>query len=378
MAATTRIIAYCKGLQVNDVKTQVFSHTWVKDSDNVPSRGVVEGIEYFNTHMYKSTSSKIYKVLVDKPLMYIQTIRNIYKSHKEEKFDYILFAIDSVSFMRIYIPILVMLGIKLAFIVDEYPKPIRHLKTKIPYWMKLSYKFYHKMFKFRVLMTQNLQNYYDKEISIKDTHIMSTIVDTHRFDGLKKQEVPRQYMCYMGNFDLKKDNVDNIVEAFALISDKYPHIDLHLYGTPTAKDRSVIEELIKEKKLERRVFIKGRIDYNLVPQVLMNATILVASQPQTKRAEGGFPTKMGEYMMTGNPVVLNDVGEIHLYIQDGKNAYMVSPHDSQAYAEKLAYILDNYNEAMEVGARGKRYVLENFSVEKIGEDFRDFLLTRTN
>lgn len=378
MAATTRIIAYCKGLQENGVKTQVFVHNWIKSTDNIPSRGTIEGVEYFHTHMYNPSRSKIYKILVDKWKMYHRTIKNIRTSNNEQKIDFFLFTTDAVNFMWIYMPILRLLGIKLAFVADEYPEPIRNLKEKIPYRLKLFYKLFHRMFCFRVLMTRNLQKYYDKEIFVKDTHIMSTIVDTHRFDGLKKQEVPRQYMCYMGNFDLKKDNVDNIVEAFSLISNNYPQIDLHLYGTPTTKDRSIIEELIKERKLEERVFIKGRIDYNLVPQVLMNATILVASQPQTKRAEGGFPTKMGEYMMTGNPVVLNDVGEIYLYIQDGKNAYMVPPHDSQAYAEKLAYILDNYSEAMEVATCGKNYILENFSIEKIGEDFRDFLLTRTN
>lgn len=374
MAATTRIIAYCKGLQKHGVKVQVFTHNWIKDTDAIPAHDTVEGVEYFNTHMFKSTSSKLHKILVDKPKMYLKTIRNIRKSNKEQKFDYILIAFDKINLMRIYMPILRLLGIKLAFIADEYPEPIRKLKESIPVYMKLFYKIYHRMFRFRVLMTSNLQKYYDKEICKKDTHIMSTIVDTHRFDGLKKVNCGRRYMCYMGNFDLRKDNVDNIVRAFALIAEKYPDIDLHLYGTPTATDKAMIESLIMDNKLEERVFIKGRIDYNLVPQTLMNATVLVTSQPQTKRAEGGFPTKMGEYMMTGNPTLLTDVGEIHLYIKDGENAFMVSPHNPKAYAEKLRYILDNYDAASKVGERGRQYILNNFSLEKISSDFKDYLL----
>ena len=374
MAATTRIIAYCKGLQEHGVRTQVFVHTWIKDTDGIPLHDKVEGVEYFNAYSYKSTSGKLHKVLVDKPRMFLHTIKNIMKSNKEEQFDYILIAFDKINLMRIYVPLLSLLGIKLAFIADEYPEPIRRLKTKIPFTMKVFYKIIHRVFHFRVLMTRNLQMYYDGEICKRETHIMSSIVDIHRFDGLRKQEVPRQYMCYMGNFDLKKDNVDNIVEAFALISDAHPDVDLYLYGTPTSSDRKIIENLIKEKNLDERVFIKGRVDYDLVPQVLMNATILVTSQPQTKRAEGGFPTKMGEYMMTGNPVILTDVGEIHQYITDGENAYMVAPHDPKVYADRLNYILNNYEEAKEVAVCGKKYILDNFSTEKICKDLKHFLL----
>lgn len=376
MAATTRIIAYGKGLQEQGVKVQVFIHNWIKDTDSIPQHGTVEGVEYFNTHRYKSTSNKVHKILIDKPKMYLKTISNIRKSNKEQKFDYILIAFDKVNLMRIYMPLLKLYGFRLAFIADEYPEPIRKLKKKIPLGMKLFYKLFHRMFRFRVLMTGNLQRYYDNEICRKDTHIMSTIVDTHRFDGLRKEKCERQYMCYMGNFDLRKDNVDNIVEAFAIIADKYPDIDLHLYGTPTAKDKEIIENLIKKNKLEKRIHIKGRIDYDLVPQTLMNATLLVTSQPDTKRAEGGFPTKMGEYMMTANPTLLTDVGEIHLYIKDGENAFMVPPHDPKAYAEKIEYILDNYSMAIKVGEKGREYILDNFSLEKIGFDFKEFLKTK--
>ena len=295
---------------------------------------------------------------------------------EQQKFDYILIAFDKVNLMRIYMPLLKLYGFRLAFIADEYPEPIRKLKKKIPLGMKLFYKLFHRMFRFRVLMTGNLQRYYDNEICRKDTHIMSTIVDTHRFDGLRKEKCERRYMCYMGNFDLRKDNVDNIVEAFAIIADKYPDIDLHLYGTPTAKDKEIIENLIKKNKLEKRIHIKGRIDYDLVPQTLMNATLLVTSQPDTKRAEGGFPTKMGEYMMTANPTLLTDVGEIHQYIKDGENAFMVPPHDPKAYAEKIEYILDNYSMAIKVGEKGREYILDNFSLEKIGFDFKEFLKTK--
>ena len=85
---------------------------------------------------------------------------------------------------------------------------------------------------------------------------------------------------------LAKDNVDNIIRAFKRVCDDFSDVDLYLYGTPNDKDKSIVEGVIAELGLGNRVFIKGRIDYNLVPQTLANAEILVTSQPVTKRAAG--------------------------------------------------------------------------------------------
>ena len=122
-----------------------------------------------------------------------------------------------------------------------------------------------------------------------------------------------------------------------------------------------------------RVFIKGRVDYNKVPQILANATILVTSQPNTKRAEGGFPTKMGEYMMSHTPMIVTDVGEIHQYVQDGHTTYMVAPEDPEAYAEKLIYILDHPDEATHVAENAYAYAIKNFSAKEVTKDLLLFL-----
>ena len=373
MASTTRIVSYCKGIETYGIKTQVFSSVWVRDDSEIASNGYIEGVNYIIPHKWNTKKSKIHKVLVDKSLMYFKTIKLILKSHKEKPFNYLLIAFDQYDLHIKYAFILWLCGIKLAFITDEYPEPIRKLKPQIPTWMKYTFKLTHKFFKCRILMTNKIKEYYDNNIYPLPSHIMPSIIDTARFDGVEKKESGRRYMCYMGNFDLKKDNVDNIVKAFALIADRYPDIDLHLYGTPSATDKETIEKLIKQKSLEERVFIKGRIDYDQVPQTIMNATVLVTSQPQTKRAEGGFPTKMGEYMMTGNPTILTDVGEIHEYIQDGVNAYMVAPCDPESYAKKLAYILDNYDTALDVAKVGKKYILDHFKCENIAYNLVDFL-----
>lgn len=222
-------------------------------------------------------------------------------------------------------------------------------------------------------MTRNLQDFYDSKICPKPTLLLSTVVDTDRFMNVSQMKSERDYLCYMGNMELSKDNVDNIIRAFNIIRDDYPDLDLHLYGSPNSRDRNYLLSIIKELELGDRVFIKGRIDNRDVPKVLAGAKILVASQPDTKRAEGGFPTKLGEYFMSGVPTILTDVGEISVYVKDSVNGYLVLPSRPDLYAKKIQHILDRYQEALDVAQYAKMYVWNNFGYEVAGKNISSFI-----
>lgn len=373
MAATTRIISYSKGLIQNGAEVEVYSFIWRGDDSDEPIEGSIDGMKYVIPCKFHTKKGKLYHFLIDRPNIYGGTIKRIKESHKEKPFDCMLISFDGFNNYRYFLPKIAALKIPMVHIADEYPQPIRMLKKKISLWYKIRLKFYHRYFCKRVMMTKALENYYNTEISNKPTFIFNSVLDVTRFTGVKRQTVDRPYLCYMGNMQLKKDNVDNIITAFSLIAHAYPQYDLFLYGTPHHDDRLLIENCINKNMMSDRVFIKGRVDYSKVPQILANATILVTSQPNTKRAEGGFPTKMGEYMMSHTPMIVTDVGEIHQYVQDGHTTYMVAPEDPEAYAEKLIYILDHPDEATHVAENAYAYAIKNFSAKEVTKDLLHFL-----
>ena len=375
MAPTTRIIAYCKGLLQNGVKTEVFSFERFTDEKGKERKGLVEGVPYTIPYCYRQNlyHSKLYRIFIGNPLLIFYVVKSILKSNKYENFDFIFISFDSIREMFIYAIILRCFRIRLAFIGDEYPEAIRQLKDRIPSYQIQLYKWVYKLIDVRILMTDALKQFYDSNISIKPTYILSSIIDEKRFTDIQKQHTEREYLCYMGNLMLAKDNVDNIVSAFNLIKDRFKYIDLYLYGCPNKEDKKFISELIEKNNLSERVFLMGRANYNDVPQILANAKILVTSQPLTKRAEGGFPTKLGEYMLSGVPTLLTDVGEIKKYVTDGLNVYMVEPCNPVSYAEKLCYILENYSDALSVAGNAKFYIENNFIAKKATEGLVDFL-----
>lgn len=81
------------------------------------------------------------------------------------------------------------------------------------------------------------------------------------------------------------------------------------------------------------------VSYTEVPTILNEADVLVSSQPDTVRASGGFPTKLGEYLMTAKPVLCTEVGEIAEYFVNKKEVYLAIPGSPEDFADKLSYIL---------------------------------------
>ena len=373
MAAATRIISYSKGLIQNGADVEVYSYIWRGDDSDEPLEGCIDGMKYVIPCKFHTKKGKLYHFFIDRPNIYGGTIRRIKESHKEKPFDCMLISFDGFHNYRYFLPKIAAMKIPMVYIGDEYPRPIRMLKKKISFWYKIRLKFYHRYFCKRILMTQALANYFNKEISPKPTYILNSVLDETRFKEIVRQPVSKPYLCYMGNMQLKKDNVDNIIKAFSLIADDFPQYYLLLYGTPDSLDRQFIEDCIKQTRMSDRVFIKGRVDYKEVPQILANATILVTSQPNTKRAEGGFPTKMGEYMMSHTPMLVTDVGEIHEYVQDGITTFMVAPENPTAYAEKLRYILNHYDEATRVAENAYNYASTHFSTKDVTKDMLTFL-----
>lgn len=347
MAPTTRIIAYSKGLCANGADVDVYSFAFIEKEKKPIIDGTIGKVKYHMSPIHHTSNhfTNAFKRFFG---IRLKVIYDIYRAHKINPFKCLLISFDNLNYMLCFVPILRIMGIRLVFIGDEFPPPIRALKSEVPKWQLLVYKFVYFFIDKRVLMTQKLEEFYNTKISYKPTYLLNSIIDLDRFHDVVRQKVERPYMCYMGNMMLAKDDVCTIIRAFSHIAENYPDIDLFLFGTPNEADLHIVKSLINQLKLERRIILKGRAHYDQVPQILCSASVLLTAQPRTVRAQGGFPTKLGEYMMSKNPVLLTDVGEIRCYVQDNVNVFMVSPESPKEYAEKIAFILENKSMVLQV------------------------------
>ena len=70
------------------------------------------------------------------------------------------------------------------------------------------------------------------------------------------------------------------------------------------------------------------------------------------RSQARFPTKIGEYLASGRPIITTAVGEMPFYFKDGQNAFMCEPGDPRTFAQKILEALQNPELADQVGRQG--------------------------
>lgn len=211
------------------------------------------------------------------------------------------------------------------------------------------------------VISNALKEYFSsKGVDESKIHVINMTVDKTRFDGIQKQNVER-YIAYCGTASNNKDGVDQLIKSFALISEKYPELKLYIIGRiPNENESFGNKELVKQLGVSGKVVFTGVVPSSEIPQMLTNAEILALDRPENIQAKYGFPTKLGEYLLTGNPVVITKVGDIPLFLTDGINALIAEPDCPESFAGKLEWALSHKEEAHNIGLAGEQVALHHF------------------
>jgi glycosyltransferase involved in cell wall biosynthesis len=224
-------------------------------------------------------------------------------------------------------------------------------------------KFFFENLNGLALMTKTLERFYNEFPNPKPKllHLPMT-VDLNRFHKSKNSLwiKNRPYIAFVGVMNNAKDGVDILLEAFNKIHFKFPEFKLYLIGSWNY-DTPLHLDYIKKKSLEKKVIWLGELDRNLIPSILSNANLLVLPRPNSKQAQGGFPTKLGEYLASGVPVCATTVGEIPDYLIDNESVFFAIPGSTDSFADSMERALSNPELANKVGREGKRIAKTHFN-----------------
>lgn len=213
-----------------------------------------------------------------------------------------------------------------------------------------------------VISTPLKEYFSSKGVDVEKIHIVNMTVDGSRFEGIIKQDVGKQYIAYCGKATNNKDGVDKLIKAFSMISHKYPNLYLYIIGkAPNIKEPGNNEELANNLGVANKVVFTGVVPHADMPQLLKNATVLALNRPDNIQAKYGFPTKLGEYLLTGNPVVVTAVGDIPLFIENEKNGMLASADNDRDFADKIEWLLDHPEKSVEIGQRGQELAINAFN-----------------
>lgn len=200
-------------------------------------------------------------------------------------------------------------------------------------------------------------------IPSKKIHILNMVVDASRFSGISKSGEKERYIAYCGTATNNKDGVDVLIRSFALVAEVISDVKLYIIGDAPKDEMTGNAKLVADLNIQNHVVFTGKKKSTEIPQLLKDAEVLVLARPDNLQAKYGFPTKLGEYLMTANPVVVTKTSDIPLFLKDGESALLAEPGNCREISDKIIWALNNNVEANTIGTRGKQVAMTAFNSE---------------
>lgn len=371
-AASNRHLAYAKGLVElgHSVEFVLLNKQQWKEKEIFD-----QGIKFICVS--KGSVDKLSKI--EKLMIHYNTINNarrlLSSSHDKEEVSSLILLDTRIL---VLIPLLNQakkLGIKVFHERTEYPFIYggKTLIGKIVLYIYL--KFVLQKFDGLFVINNALKKYFFELTQSKvKIIIINMIVDSSRFEIVKNRPNDSlKRITYCGSVEGNKDGIPILIEAFSMIAKEFPSTLLILI-TASRRQQTKLDILKQTQELgiRDRVSLIGPLNREEIPKALCDSDILVLARPDNAQAEGGFPTKLGEYLATGNPVVITNVGEINLFLKDGFNAFISEPNSPEKFADKLREAIIS-EKAGQIGIEGKKLVYNEFNYLIQARILADFL-----
>lgn len=359
-AATNRVYTYARGFNNNGNSVHIicFENEYLSVND-----GVIDDINFY--HPFGQRKRNKYFILrrLQKFIKYFKTVVLIRKINRKDK----IIAINCWTMRPStqFFAFIIAKFLRTKMILERSEHPMRNYKDNglSQLYGKLNLALEIKLCDGIFCISNYLISFYnDRGLSQNRLFLVPSTVDTGRFDLHFNPPLSYKYILYCGSLTVLKDGVNILIESYAKISEKYPEINLVLIGKgDSVKDEMFMKELVMRLNIDRKVIFLGQLPRVDIPAYLSNAEVLALARPKSKIADAGFPSKLTEYLATGRPVVVTRVGEIPVYLKDNENAFLSIPDSVNAFAEKLDYVLSNYEFAQQVGERGKELTATVFN-----------------
>jgi len=159
----------------------------------------------------------------------------------------------------------------------------------------------------------------------------------------------------VGRLSNQKDPI-TMIEAFGIISKPFPNAHLALVGDGELKGK--ILEKIDQLKLNDRIHLTG--NKNNPWSVYHSMDLFIMSSIYE-----GLGRSITEALSCGVPVVCTDVEGVPEIVRDNITGILVRPKDSNKLADAIIRTLNDMETAKKMAEEGRRFVNDNFDVNKM-------------
>ncbi len=182
-----------------------------------------------------------------------------------------------------------------------------------------------------------------------------------KFIGPPSENAEKRRGCILcvGRLSREKGHLV-LVEALARLRDE--GCDYNCVFVGDGPLRGAIETRINELRLGSRVSLAGSLPSAEVLEMYKSAEVVVLAS-----FSEGVPVVLMEAMAAACPVVATRVGGVPELVKNGQTGVLVAPGDVRELSQAIRWVLDNPEQARQLGVNGCAFVRRQFDLE-IGVD----------
>ena len=208
-------------------------------------------------------------------------------------------------------------------------------------------------------------------LSLKNKELTDEEIKWH----ITKAGIPtdKPIITQVSRMDPWKDP-EGVVEVYRMIREKVDCRLVFCYNVATDDPEGM---KIYDKVYTRCLDFVERGDVIFVMgnnALLVNAIQRFSTVILQKSVKEGFGLTVTEALWKAKPVVAGNVGGIPSQIKDGKNGFLVDPHNYRVCADRVIELLKNPKLAKEMGEKAKENVRQNFLTTRLLSDYLDLVV----
>lgn len=377
MAAAKRRLCYAKGLIAagNKVEVHIYNRCFnIGDNDGFKEKGIYNNIPYnYIAGKYKRKN----KILRGIDWYLIDNIKSFaYALRIVEKNDIIYCYFYPVL---LQILLLIVSKIKKAKIVKEtceHPSALgkNTIWNKCCRWFE--YRFVMPHYDGFIPISCELENFVNKYKKKNAKSIIIPILvddDLYNIDFSKYSSpynVP--YIIHTGTMLEQKDSISKIITAFAKYKKKYNSNLKLVFTGPHANKKCNYIPLMSKLGVKDDIELLGLVSVEEIAILQHFATMTIIYKSDNIQTRNCFPTKLGEMLISGVPVITTTIGDANLYLKNEDSALIINPDDEDKLIEYINLLASDKNLAKTIGQNGKQIAMKYFNPIYQGKNISEF------
>jgi glycosyltransferase involved in cell wall biosynthesis len=172
---------------------------------------------------------------------------------------------------------------------------------------------------------------------------------------------------YAGAHGMSND-LNIVLESAKLLADE----NIQFVFVGDGKEKSALVNQARGLNLQNVTFLPS-VSKSEMADVLAGADACIAILKPLEEYKRTYPNKVFDYMAAGRPVALAIDGVIRDVVESADCGIFAQPGDDSALAQAISKLAADKVRAREMGLRGRKYLEEHFSREKVAEQLVNLL-----